>query len=562
MSFQWNISRKLFALSIVMVAILVATSSVGILGLERMHDGFRQVSQDTTKALIDLSGTVDALHRLRIRVVSAAAEQDAGKIQSLKDEYGKQSGDLNRLWQAYMAVPMTDEEAKLAKDVGAGLGAYQAYLATGWKNIAEGRQSAVLADILGSSGTQRFREAASPLRKLLEYQSREAETLFDSGEETFTSDRILSIALVGLGIVLGGILSFTIGRSISNPIDRIIAVMDRLAQDDTSVEVQGLDRKDEVGGIARSVQVFKQNALDKKRIEAEAADTQRLADARHREEMLRLAAEFEASVARVVEGVSNASQDMEGTAQAMSSLSDQVSGQASAVAAASEQAAANVQTVAAATEELSSSVGEIGRQVSESAVVARSAVEEANHTNAMMQGLSDAAGRIGEVIKLINTIAAQTNLLALNATIEAARAGDAGKGFAVVANEVKGLATQTARATNEIAEQINAVQAETDKAVAAIHNVGRTITRIDQISSAIASAVEQQSAATQEIARNIEEASRGTQEVSMNIGGVTAAAQEAGQSSASVLSAARRLSSESDALKDIVRDFLVTVRKG
>jgi methyl-accepting chemotaxis protein len=377
-----------------------------------------------------------------------------------------------------------------------------------------------------------------------------------------TSNKTLVIGL-SLALTLGVILVVALLiRSITGPVSRIIAVMERLARDDTSVEVLGQDRKDEVGDIARSVQVFKQNALDKKRMEAEAEAAKKKAEADHKAEMSRMAGEFETGVAGIVNNVAGASTELEHTAQTMSALAGQVSAQASAVAAASEEAAANVQTVAAATEELSSSVSEISRQVSESAKVARSAVDEAAHSDEIVRGLADAAVRIGEVVNLINDIAAQTNLLALNATIEAARAGDAGKGFAVVANEVKNLANQTARATEEIGQQITSVQTETSRAVEAIRSVGSTIGRIDEISAAIALAVEQQGAATREIARNVEEAARGTQEVSSNISGVTSAAGEAGGAAQTVLAAAQRLTGESGELRRSVSDFVAKVKNG
>jgi methyl-accepting chemotaxis protein len=387
----------------------------------------------------------------------------------------------------------------------------------------------------------------------------------DTEQDAAQSEQSNKALVIGLSLALTLAVILVVAlliRSITGPVSRIIAVMERLARDDTSVDVIGQERKDEVGDIARSVQVFKQNALDKTRMEAEAEVAKKKLEGDHKAEMNRLAGDFEAGVAHVVDNVAGASSELEHTAQAMSALAGQVSAQASAVAAASEQAAANVQTVAAATEELSSSVAEIGRQVSESAHVARSAVEEAAHSDAIVRGLSEVAGRIGEVISLITDIASQTNLLALNATIEAARAGDAGKGFAVVAGEVKNLANQTARATEEIGQQITSVQTETGRAVEAIRSVSATIGRIDEISSAIALAVEQQSAATQEIARNVEEAARGTQEVSSNIGGVTSAAGETGTASRTVLSAARRLTEESGALRRQVGDFVAKVRNG
>ncbi|EME68325.1 methyl-accepting chemotaxis protein [Paramagnetospirillum caucaseum] len=561
MAFHWNIARRLTALTAIMLTILIATSGFGIHGLSRMHDSFKGVAQDTTKALSDLSGVVDALHRIRIRTVSATVERDSAKVAALRDEFRKQMSDLDKAWASYASSQMTAQEAALARDAEAGFKLYRAYLTSNWDRITAGDQEGARIDLLGP-GTEQFRKAATPLRKLMDYQREEANASFLEGEANYASDRTVSFSLVGLGIILGVVLSTLIARSVSVPIHQITSVMQSLAEGDVSINVFGTERKDEAGQIARAVEVFKRNAIDKSRVETEAADAKLRADQQLRSEMQRLAGEFESSVATVVDNVAGASSDMELTAQTMSSLSGQVSAQANAVAAASEQASANVQTVAAAAEELSASVSEIGRQVSDAARVARNAVDEASHADTIVHGLSEAVGRIGEVVKLINDIASQTNLLALNATIEAARAGEAGKGFAVVANEVKSLANQTARATDEIAQQINTVQTETGRAVGAIQSVNSTIGRIDEISSAIASAVEQQSAATQEIARNVEEAARGTQEVSSNIGGVTSAASETGQSSAMVLCAAQKLSSESASLRRLVGDFVAKVRNG
>ncbi|KIL96854.1 Methyl-accepting chemotaxis protein [Paramagnetospirillum magnetotacticum MS-1] len=553
MGFHWTITRKLQTMTILLLLLLTATSGFGIMGMSRMHDGFKMVTEDTTQALIHLSGTVDALHRIRVRLVGATIETDAARLAVVRDEYAKQLADLNKTWMAYTASPLSPEEAALARDAEAGIKGYQAFIQESWDRIAAGNANAVLVDLMGAKGVAKFREAATPLRKLLDYQRKEAANLFAEGERGYERDRSASFGLVGLGLVLGFTLSALFGRSVSRPIHNIIAVMDRLARNDTDVEVTGQDRRDEVGGIARAVQVFKLNAQEKIRLEASSLESKRQAEIRHHEEMKALATEFEAGVSGVVDNVATASAEMEHTAQALSGLSEQVAHRAQDVADASEHAAANVETVAAATEELSASVAE-------SAQIARAAVEEASQANAIVHGLSEATKRIGEVVTLINDIASQTNLLALNATIEAARAGEAGKGFAVVAGEVKNLANQTARATDEISQQISSVQTETGRAVHAIQGVGATITRIDAISAAIASSVEQQGAATREIARNVEEASQGTQSVSGNIAGVTSAARETGQASGTVLTSASKLAAQSQTLRVIVRDFVEKVR--
>jgi len=276
--------------------------------------------------------------------------------------------------------------------------------------------------------------------------------------------------------------------------------------------------------------------------------------------MQSLTSAFDRAVTQGMDTVAVASTGLESTAQSMAANADRTSHQASGLAAATEQASASVQSVASAAEELSASIKEISRQVEQSSAISRTASEEANRTNATVQGLAQSSTRIGEVVKLINDIASQTNLLALNATIEAARAGDAGKGFAVVANEVKSLANQTARATDEISAQIGAVQAATREAVSAIAGIVGRIGEINQIAGAIASAVEAQSAATAEIARNVQQAATGTGQVSANIGAVTLAAAETGSAAADVLTSARALSRQAADLKGVVGTFLNDVR--
>ncbi len=370
------------------------------------------------------------------------------------------------------------------------------------------------------------------------------------------------------GLIVGGIAALLlIGTcvfsivSIAKPVQALARSMLELADGNFDVVLPGLGRKDEIGDVADAVERFKVKAQQKAAAEAEAQREQEAKVAEMRKsEMHRLASSFEAAVGEIVHTVSTASTELEASANTLTMTSQRSQERTATVAAASEEASTNVQSVASATEEMSSSIGEISRQVQESARIASEAVDQARHTNASVGELSQAASRIGDVVELINTIAGQTNLLALNATIEAARAGDAGRGFAVVASEVKALAEQTAKATGEISQQIVGIQAATNDSVQAIRKIGETISRMSEISSTIASAVEQQGAATQEISRNVQQAASGTQQVSSNIIEVQHGVSETGSASSQVLSAAQSLSRDSNRLKDEVMRFLETVR--
>ncbi len=371
-----------------------------------------------------------------------------------------------------------------------------------------------------------------------------------------------SVAWTVFGVGLAGMLGFMfwVGLSITRPIGALTRVMGVLAGGDTQVTVAGQDGSDEVSDMARAVQVFKDSAIEKHQMEEEQVASQQRAAEEKRKDMLEMADRFEAQVKEVVDGVSSAATEMQATAQQMSATAEETSRQSANVASASEQASANVQTVAATAEELSASITEIGRQVGQSAKIAGNAVKEAENTNKTVLGLSEAAGRIGEVVTLINDIAGQTNLLALNATIEAARAGEAGKGFAVVAQEVKNLANQTAKATEEISTQIGAVQEETEGAVGAIEKISGIIGEINDISTTISSAVEEQGVSTQEIARNVQQAAKGTQDVNTNIESVNKAAGETGSAANQVLGAAREMSQQAESLRGEVERFLREIR--
>jgi methyl-accepting chemotaxis protein len=368
---------------------------------------------------------------------------------------------------------------------------------------------------------------------------------------------MLVIGLVGLVAIVA--IGYFLARSVSRPIVDMTGAMSVLAEGDKTVEIPAQDRADEVGDMAAAVQVFKDNMIrnDELLAEQEAERAAREARAKRVED---LTGSFDTGVGDVLKTVASASTELDGTARSMSETASDTTDKASAVAAASEQTTTNVQTVASATEELSASIAEINRQVLQSTEITVEAVRQAESTNETVQSLDTAAQKISEVVDLINDIAGQTNLLALNATIEAARAGDAGKGFAVVASEVKNLATQTAKATDEIADQITAMQEETRGAVSAIQGISGTIEKINEIATTISSAVEQQGAATSEISRSVAEASRGTQEVSGHIAGVSQAATDTGEASGHVLDASRELSQQSETLRQIVEKFLADVR--
>jgi len=380
-------------------------------------------------------------------------------------------------------------------------------------------------------------------------------------EATATIDNAstMTISAALAAILLGLLSALLIGRGLSRPIVSMTTAMTRLASGDRSVDVPGLNRGDEIGGMAKSVEVFKESLIRADQLAMEQAAEQE-ARQRRAEKIDALTRDFDRLVVDVLSRVSSAATQLHATAQGMSATAEQTTRQASAVAEASNQATANVETVAAAAEELSSSIQEISRQVSQSNTIAGAAVTTAQKTDATVRGLVEAAQRIGEVVQLINDIASQTNLLALNATIEAARAGEAGKGFAVVASEVKNLANQTAKATEDISGQIAGIQEVSREAASAIAEIGRVIGEISGISTAIAASVEEQGAATREISRNVQEAARGTQEVSGNIAGVTQAAEATGDASRQVLDAADGLTGEAEDLRGFVSRFLNDMR--
>jgi methyl-accepting chemotaxis protein len=437
------------------------------------------------------------------------------------------------------------EVAKTMKDYGA--------------NLVSLADMATKLDALDKSMTEQATRFAEVSKAVLDSQLGSMEAVKGTVITTIASAITIMILVAAIALAIGAFAGWLIGRSIAHPVRDMTGAMDQLAKGNLDTAIPALDNKDEIGDMARTVVVFK-DALVAQR----AADATAKADAEAKlqraQELNDLIKGFEGQVGELVGALSSAASELQTSAQSMSATAEQTNQQSNAVAAAAEQTTANVQTVAAATEELTSSISEIGRQVSQSTSIAHKAVNQAALTNSQVQGLATSAQAIGAVVQLINDIASQTNLLALNATIEAARAGEAGKGFAVVASEVKNLASQTAKATEEIGSKIAEIQQATEHSVAAIQDISKVIEEISHISTTIAAAVEEQAAATNEIARNVQQASQGTTQVSGNIQGVTEAAGETGRAAGQVLGAATDLGQQSTVLSRAVGDFISRVR--
>jgi methyl-accepting chemotaxis protein len=397
------------------------------------------------------------------------------------------------------------------------------------------------------------------LKKDIDLNNKGAEKATNDAADNYSSSLVMLAVILGVAVIAGIGISFYLVRDVSNGIASIVKPMQALGQGDLAAQVPHQGEKTEIGAMADTLQVFKEALIAKK-----AADEAAAHDAEAKIERGRrvdnITRDFESMIGEIVNTVSSASSQLEASAGSLSNTAERSKQLATTVSAASEEASANVQSVASATEELTSSVNEISRQVQDSARIANEAVGQARSTTDRVSELSKAATRIGDVVELINTIAGQTNLLALNATIEAARAGEAGRGFAVVASEVKALAEQTSKATGEIGQQISGIQAATQDSVNAIKEISVTIEKLSEISATIASAVEEQGAATQEISRNVQQAAHGTQAVSSNITDVQRGASETGSASSQVLSAAKSLSGDSGRLRTEVSKFLSSVR--
>ncbi|MDJ0683115.1 MAG: HAMP domain-containing methyl-accepting chemotaxis protein [Alphaproteobacteria bacterium] len=499
--------------------------------------------------------------------VQAAGRAKASWLAArLEIERFLKTGDPTQAESALSELNRVDDEINAMATGGAG--AQTAALASGLEaEVAAYREAVqVIADIK----TQRDRLVADRLeviggeivtraRAIVTENTEREYAVQDELDSTNATMTWIVVGVIVVAVLIGVALASTIARSITVPVSAMTAAMKRLADKDLSIPVPATDYKNEIGAMSAAVQVFKDNMIRADELAA-AEEAQRADRERRARQIEDLTRGFDSSVATVLTSVGSASNQLQQTARDMSSVATQTNEQATAVAAASEEASVGVQTVSSSAEELSSAIREISSQLSDARSMTSSAAGEARDTGAIVENLSRVANSIGDVVDLITDIAEQTNLLALNATIEAARAGEAGKGFAVVANEVKSLASQTGKATEHIARQISEVQVETGRAVTAIASISSVIESVDGSAAAVAAAVEEQAAATQEIARSISQVATGTDEVNQNISGVSQAAGTTGESAGQVLDAAGDLSQQSDTLKRLVEDFLTQVR--
>ncbi len=419
------------------------------------------------------------------------------------------------------------------------------------------RAEALIASKTKGAGV--VRAVAQKLGERIELAEREAEGFMENSVASAKRVNLILVISLFFCVLLSAVIAWFSAKAIVTPLSALRNMMIQLAGGRKDLDVPSLERVDEIGEMAQTVQVFKDNAIHSDQMAAEQ-DAQRAAREVRSQTIEKLTGRFDQGVSNLLGIITSASHDLEITAQSMSSSAEHVTSQATSVASSSEEATVSIQTVAAAAEELSSSISEIGRQVAQSSHISQLASEDANRTNATVKGLAESSAKIGTVVSLINDIASQTNLLALNATIEAARAGEAGKGFAVVANEVKALANQTTKATEEIGIQIGAVQSATSEAVTAIAGIVSRIDELNHIASAIALSVDAQAAATGEIAQNVQQTVVGAQEISSTIGGVSTAAAETRTAASQVLASAQGMSKEADELRGMVDDFLNGVR--
>ncbi|AFK57120.1 methyl-accepting chemotaxis protein [Tistrella mobilis] len=554
-----SIGKKLIIAFATLTAVILLTGVFGFSQLATLEDASYELRDNRIPSLKIVAEASNAVQNHRIAASRLVVDDNPAKRPAYLEQMSGYAEGFAAAGKVYQGLVSDEVEAAEVKLVAA---AWEAYLKATEKMVAAVRSGdSVAADALYLGESRAAREAVvAELDKLRQMNVENSVTAGVRSRAAYESAiTVLGVAMA-VGLVIAIVATLVMIRNVSTPVRKMTEAMRRLADRDTGVDIPGADRGDEIGAMAKAVETFRDGMIHADRMAAEQERSRAEAETR-RQKRETLTEGFVSRIATIVATLSGASEQVRGSADGLARTADDQSARSTTVAAAAEEASANVQTVATASEELAASIREVGARTVETADVTRAAVRQAEATDGTVQELAASARKIGDVIELIQQIAEQTNLLALNATIEAARAGEAGKGFAVVASEVKNLATQTARATEEIQAQINAMTGATGRTVEAIREISSTITRVGALTTAVASAVEQQVAATAEIARNTQQASSGTSEVLESIAGIASAAGLTGRSAEEMSGASRALAGKTRELKDVVDRYVDEVAK-